>query len=784
MCALIKRLSLAWLLFSPLTFAENYTGKALLEVIINGENVGIHALDLDKDDVLVPVALFKTWRFNQQLWTGQGHKLSLRSLVPHVQYYLDHNHAQLTITASVNSFNPQVIQSQTRYFQLVSDDAIRPAPWSGFLNYALDADFREPQGFDAFRSAWEVGISAGRWFAFTNFTANYSRLNESIKMSRNNTFLQWEDTETRQRVILGDFQINSPTLSTSGRIGGVIWQSNFRQYGQFQYIPSFDLNVTVETPSLAELYINGTKTKEFDLLPGTVNLPSLLTTGQGDATLVLTDAFGREQLITQPFYITQQLLKPGLHDFFYGAGAKRKTSNKVLDYGDIVLFGSHRYGFSNTLTAGAAFTASRNISNVGISLSQSFFGNSFMDTAFTASRQNKLNGYLAVGRYQYNSGLFNYFVSGGYMSRYYGNLYTDAANLQKSKYRLQTSINFRIAYTGSSIGASYSQNASWHDRDINHNLSLFYRQTLFKALSLNIQANHNLKTGDNVAFLSLSFFPGIQNKSANLHNNNFSYQLSYDDKTHVDQQVWQTQKQGNVGEGYSYTAALQKRDDVYSGFARYQYKNNRGIYSANYAQDEQTISGNVGVAGSLSTINNDVYFGRPITDSFAVVKVQGTKDSIPIYNDGAFLGEANNNQDVIIPHLQSRRVGQVSIKPKDLNLGIIADRTNQALDIGVRTAHLVEFSLRKFIAVEGYAYTLAEDGSKQYLEALPLEYIAKGKIKNSFIATKGFFYLENVPIGEFKATVKRYHNDCILHLTVPESKKIVVKLGEVLCFSR
>ncbi|MSP27707.1 MAG: hypothetical protein EXR80_04520 [Methylococcales bacterium] len=57
----------------------------------------------------------------------------------------------------------------------------------------------------------------------------------------------------------------------------------------------------------------------------------------------------------------------------------------------------------------------------------------------------------------------------------------------------------------------------------------------------------------------------------------------------------------------------------------------------------------------------------------------------------------------------------------------------------------------------------------------------KGKIQDSFVAKKGFFYLDSVPMGEFIVTVKRQKHDCILHLTIPQSDKVVVKLGDILC---
>ena len=769
-----------FLCFSPLLFANTAAEKAVLNIIINGENMGMHFVTINKDDILVPVETFKTWRIKPSLWNAEADTISLAKLTPSLRYEL--NDADLKITVMLESFEPHVIQTQSYYNPVIPKDALEPEPWSNFFNYALDARFSEPDGFNALTAFTEMGITVGEVFAYSSMNSRYSPKTGTIILSRGQTNLQWENTQTRQKFIFGDFQMNSPTLSTSGSFGGILWQSNFRQYSQYQYSPSFDMNLNIETPSHVELYVNDVKTKEWDLLPGSVSLPSLLTSGQGDATLLVRDSFGREQRIHQPFYITQQLLKTGLHDFFYGVGMMRNSNtNKIIDYENWVGFGSHRYGFNNNLTAGLAFTTDKKRLNVGGSVTASFLGNNLIDTAINFSHQGHLKGYLATGNYNLTSQYASLSLNGGYMSRSYGNLYTDAASLQKSKYRLQSSLNFRIPYINGSFGSSYSQSTTWGDPKIRRAFSLSYNQPLFQGLTLRARVNHDLNTGDNNALLTLNYFPQVDDKTSLWSNNNYSYELSYDDKTHVDRQVWQMQKQGNTGEGYNYSARFQKEDEALSGSARYQYKNNNGIYSANYSQNEQAISGNVRVAGSITTVNNEVFFGRPVTDSFAVVKVTGTDADTAIYNDGAFLGMAHENKTVLIPNIQSRRLGKVSIRPKDLSLELIPDRKEQALKVGKRTAHLVEFTLSRFTSIEGYAYIINPKGDKEFLESLPLEYSVNGEHRESFIANKGFFYLENVPTGQLTLTVKRNPKDCVLNLVIPKNDKVTLKLGEIKC---
>ena len=48
-------------------------------------------------------------------------------------------------------------------------------------------------------------------------------------------------------------------------------------------------------------------------------------TGQGDASLVVRDILGREQVITQPYYVSPRLLKQGLQDYSYELGFVRRN---------------------------------------------------------------------------------------------------------------------------------------------------------------------------------------------------------------------------------------------------------------------------------------------------------------------------------------------------------------------------------------------------------------------------------------------------------------------------
>ncbi len=74
-------------------------------------------------------------------------------------------------------------------------------------------------------------------------------------------------------------------------------------------------------PSTVDLYVDNALRMRRQVPSGPFSIQDLpVTTGQGDARLVIRDILGREQVITQPFYATSRLLKQGLHDYSYELG--------------------------------------------------------------------------------------------------------------------------------------------------------------------------------------------------------------------------------------------------------------------------------------------------------------------------------------------------------------------------------------------------------------------------------------------------------------------------------
>ena len=105
-------------------------------------------------------------------------------------------------------------------------------------------------------------------------------------------------------------------------------------------------------PSTVDLYVDSALRMSREVPSGPFSIQDLpVTTGQGDARLVVRDILGREQVITQPFYATPRLLQPGLQEYSYELGfVRRNFGSDSNNYGRALAVGTHRLGITEQFT--------------------------------------------------------------------------------------------------------------------------------------------------------------------------------------------------------------------------------------------------------------------------------------------------------------------------------------------------------------------------------------------------------------------------------------------------
>jgi outer membrane usher protein len=480
-----------------------------MEVMLNGEHKGEQFFYMEKDDVLLPIGKLQDMGF-QEPPEGRRYRIngaryiSLKSLAPEVKFIVNEQEAVLEITADPSKFGEQVVDYRSGPLQPIT----YTESTSAFLNYGVRYETEEDFDLETLSIPFEVGLSIGGNLGFSSFSYHKTDISEEFVRLLSN--ITHDNPDKFRRYILGDFTAFSGVLGTGGIFGGLSISSNYSLKPYFTKSPGLELTGVLETSSDVEIYVDDSLVKRERLSPGTFNLLNVYhSNGAGRYTIVIRDAFGREEKITLPFYISTVLLKEGLHDYSYNLGFPRENLGQdSFEYDDLTFLGFHRYGFTRSFTAGLRAEADKDVVNGGPTATFLLGRLGEVDAAAAVSYDNEEYGYGGIFSYNYIGRTFNVQASVTGFSEEYTNLVLEATDdKQKLSWRAGAGLNLR--YLGS-LSGSYSHTET-HSGEETKRGSLFYTKTLLRNVQLRISASRTeMDPGSDIDefFAGLTFFLG------------------------------------------------------------------------------------------------------------------------------------------------------------------------------------------------------------------------------------------------------------------------------------
>jgi outer membrane usher protein len=300
--------------------------------------------------------------------TSDGARVPLSS-VAGLAYAEDETQARITITCAAACFTPQVLDR-------VDSIATALDRSTGFyLNYDADLEWVEDRDWAA------AGVAAATAFGSFGLIES-SWLGESDADSARATRL-----ETRWTYDLPAHQIRMRAGDgTQLGVGGAPVRFGGLQIGRyFALAPSM---ITYPMPLLqgdadananVELYVDGALRARADVEAGPFAFDQTpLVAGGGVAQLVITDILGRQQIISRPFFISTNMLRPGLSDWSAAIGAVREDYALAdAHYENRFAAARYRRGVANWLTLEAAAETSDDgggRGEIGIAMADVAFG--------------------------------------------------------------------------------------------------------------------------------------------------------------------------------------------------------------------------------------------------------------------------------------------------------------------------------------------------------------------------------------------------------------------------
>jgi outer membrane usher protein len=484
----------------------------------------------------------------------------------------------------------------------------------------------------------------------------------------------------------------------------------------------------------------------------------------------MRDIYGRERTISTSYYSTDRLLKKGLHEYSYSIGFTRENfGQENFDYGAPAFLAYHDYGISNNFKIGYAAEASKDIMNIGFRGAALIPQAGVLNTAISSSSNRGVSGTSWSMGYSYVSRNINIMISLQSASREYSNLSLKPSD-DKAKLLISNSIGFGWDRTGF-ITAAYTYYNAYEAGKISM-FTASYNKALTDDISFFMTASRKKEeeTKDEI-MLGLRMYLGSSISGA----------LSYTSSKGSDIKKAGIQKSLPTGTGFGYNANVENTRSRNNIEGNLKYQNRYGMYGLDLSDWEGARGYSVSYAGGMGYIGRSVFFSRPITDSFAKVKV-GELEGVRVYSYNNEIGRTNKNGEVIIPNLQSFNENRIDIEAEDIPINYSISSLTRRITPPYRSGAAVEFDVSKVQAATGNVYML-DDGEEVPVEYVVMNIRVKGKTIEGMVGTGGGFYVENLPPGKHPAQIRFKGKPCAFDLVIPDSEDMFVDLGKVTCTS-
>lgn len=605
--------------------------------------------------------------------------------------------------------------------RITPDAVITPPPqagWGAFVDY--DLQYLAGQGVrERLDGLLETGAFSPHGVLLNSMRAQ-DALGDDANLIRLETTFQRDLPGRRAAFRLGDSLTPGGALGRPARFGGIQYATNFRTDPGFVTFPRPVIGGLADQDSVVDVFIDNARRVSTDVPAGPFQLDNLPgVTGAGEVQLRVIDLLGREQIITQSYYVSPRLLQAGLSEYSYELGVLRDDyGTRSFAYDEVFGAGTHRYGITNALTAEAHGELLKDLQVGGLGASVLLGGFGLLSGGVAVSHADGKGGAQGSLDYEYRGSNFNLGLRTTLTSPEFAQIGgRDDGQPERVD---QISFGFGLGDYGR-VGLFFvnSEERAYED-------------------SQSLAANYSVRLGPGTLLLN-----GVQTIApANDLAVAAIYSLPLDGWRSLDStvsnsgggtrsQVQFRQNRGNTDLGLDYRVAAEAGDDprVFDGSAS--YNTSVAAFGVDGTLQDGDAAVRTSASGSIGLLNGRVGAARRIGRSFGVVDLPGFA-GVPVYVDNREVGTTNGSGYLIVPDLRPYEANAVRIDSEALPMNaelatdeVIAvpfERTGVPITFGVRDTRHATATLRDASgaplpaglvlsdAAGGFTGTVARDG--------------------------------------------------------------------------
>jgi len=733
--------------------------EVLLAVHVNNVNLNHVALVLETHgQIYVSIQELKLWRFRmprRSPFIYRHQKYYPLNSFPELRYRLDRLTTTLYVDALPNTFTSTELDIKSKYL------APQKSPWGGFFNYDLlgEKDLENTHYNGLFEGTIFNQYGAGDT---TLLVRRDDRESEAIRL---NTTWTHDNPGKMSSWRLGDAISGTGIWGDPVLFGGIEYATNFATQPNFIPYPMFDLGGEATLPSIVDLYVNNALVFRHDVQPGPFDVNSIPTvSGAGNVQVVTTDLLGRQQITNVPYYASNELLKPGLHQFSYEMGFIRDDfGTRSFKYGRFAAVGTDRLGISNNLTTEwhAEILGGQQTAGVGANVLCSHFG--ILTTAIAGSRQGTGYGGLLLLGFNHQGQRLSIGVRAEATTHDFTQLGIQPGKLAPE---LQSQFFMGIPFANSSsLGLSFVNQIN-RDKPEANLLTLSYNKSLFKSWYMGISTLTNLG-GKNAKAVFFTLTRALGNRTSASING-----AAQDGGGYASANINRSLPVGR-GWGYNLDAQGGVFQHARGGLG---YQNSVGTYTAQAENQGRNVSYRLNVTGGVAVMHGHAFLTRSIDNSFAIVEVPGYPN-VGIYSENHLIAKTDKNGYAMIPDILPYAQNKIRIDATQIPMD--AELSNTELDAipYYRSGVLLRFPVRPSHGAVIYVKLMSG-------KPLPLGSHVKvvGQKKEFPVGYDGEVYLTGL---ESHNRIQAYWDGgrCSFTLDFPKTKDPIPDLGTFTCLN-
>lgn len=635
-----------------------------------------------------------------------------------------------------------------------SQSGSRLSAWNEFRLFGAAGQFSS-------NGVWQQQLSGGESY----LNEGYIRYDSWWSYEDENRVLSWR---------VGDLITDALSWSSSVRLGGIQLSRDFSVRPDIVTWPLPTFAGQAAVPSTVDLFVNGYRSSSNQVQPGPWTMTNMpFVNGAGDAVVVTTDAVGRRVSTALPFYVSSDLLKPGLSDFSFSAGALRNNYGiKNFDYGTAAASGSWRYGLTDwlTLETHAEGAESLALGGGGAQVKLGAFG--VVNGALAQSRMAGDSGTQHSWGYQYNNRWFSLGTQHTIRSAEFADLAlystrsSDVNDITWSLGRRSAQYNASVSLSRfGNLGAAFIDITSGSgDRTRLWNLS--WSKNIWGNSSLYVAASRDIGSGEWTGAVSL-IIPFGERGSASLN-------LERNQQGHNAQRVYLSQSMPSDG-GFAWDAswARQSSDGDYrQGSLR--WRNQKIDTSAGFYGDSENHTEWADLTGSLVLMDNRLFAANAINDAFVLVKTGYPQVTVRYENQA--MGRTDSDGYLLVPRISSYYPAKYDIDALDLPPDMTVPRTEQRFAVKRQSGFLLDFPVEPLRA----ASVIFHDRQGN---PLPVSsQVLRAGEPTEYVGWDGLAWLNNLKGDNAIEIVAPDGRRCTTHLAIAQGRPQALKIyGPVIC---